>query len=220
MVHRIGFCSQPDDLAEGIRQRIRPGRAGGQGRQWWRQRRNGRASRWRRQGRGRHDREGLRAGSSQAGWVECGWQGPVDRGSKELRQAQRIHARLPESARPCVGCITAWRAQIYAGQLGSYLAIDQATATPEEVEAAREKLESAALTLAGIANKPLSNEVVTALNSRLGELAKQNSLPGHDPTINSALSNLSSDDVAQKSRNALLAATIAQMAANSASSSD
>jgi hypothetical protein len=111
-------------------------------------------------------------------------------------------------------------AKIYAGQLGSYLAIDQTTASPEEIEAAQEKLESAALTLAGIANKPLSNEVVAAVNSRLGELAKQDNLPGHDPTVNAALSNLSSDDLAQKSRNELLAATIAQMATNSASSSD
>ncbi len=111
-------------------------------------------------------------------------------------------------------------AQIYAGQLGSYLAIDQTTAKPEEIEAALEKLESAALTLAGVANKPLSNEVVAAVNSRLGELAKQNSLPGHDPSINAALANLSSDDQAQKSRNDVLAARIAQMASNSASSSD
>ena len=110
-------------------------------------------------------------------------------------------------------------ARIYAGQLGSYLSVDQATATPEQIEAAQEKLESATKTLAGIANKPLSDEVVAAVNSHIGELAQQNSLPGQDPTVNAALSKLSSDEVSQKSQNDMLAATIAQMAANSVSQS-
>jgi hypothetical protein len=106
-------------------------------------------------------------------------------------------------------------AQIYAGQLGSYLAIDQTKATPDEIEAAQEKLEAAASILGNIANKPLSDKVVAAVNTRLGELAKQDSLPDSDPAISAALSNLSSDDLAQKSRNDMLAAKIAQMAAGS-----
>jgi hypothetical protein len=108
-------------------------------------------------------------------------------------------------------------AQMYAGQLGSYLSIDQTSATPEEREAAEERLEAAASILGNIANKPLSDKVVAAVNTRLGELAKQSSLPDSDPAISAALSNLSSDDPAQKSRNDMLAAKIAQMAANSAS---
>jgi hypothetical protein len=108
-------------------------------------------------------------------------------------------------------------ARIYAGQLASYLSVDQANATPEQIEAAQENLESAAMTLAGIANKPLSNEDVAAVNSRLGELAQQNSLPGQEPATNTALSRLSSDDESQRTQNETLAATIAQMAANSVS---
>jgi hypothetical protein len=111
-------------------------------------------------------------------------------------------------------------ARIYAGQLGSYLAVDQTKATPEEIEAAQEKLESAALTLAGVANKPLSQEVVASVNSRLGDLAKQNSLPGQDPAVSAALSGLATDDPSQKARNDTLAATIAQMAANAPSLSN
>jgi hypothetical protein len=108
-------------------------------------------------------------------------------------------------------------ARIYAGVLGSYLAVDQAKATEEQIDAANEKLESAAMVLAGIANKPLNDEVVAAVNSRLGDLASQNKLPGSDSTTNAALSSLSSEDPAQQSRNATLAATIAQMARNTVS---
>jgi hypothetical protein len=107
-------------------------------------------------------------------------------------------------------------ARVYAGALGSYLSLDQAKATPDEIDAANEKLESAATVLAGIANKPLNDAVVAAINSRLGDLAKQNKLPGGDATTNAALSSLSSDDPTQKSRNATLAAKIAQMATNTA----
>ncbi|MET0527122.1 MAG: hypothetical protein ABW003_02035 [Microvirga sp.] len=106
-------------------------------------------------------------------------------------------------------------AQTYAGALASYLSVDQTKATPEQIETAQEKLESAALILGGIANKPVSNDVVAAVNSRLGELAKQDKLPGSDAEISAALSSLSSDDPAQKFRNDTLAARIAQMAANS-----
>jgi len=106
-------------------------------------------------------------------------------------------------------------ARTYAGVLGSYLAVDQTKATPEEIDAAQEKLESAAMVLAGIANKPLSDEVVAAVNSRLGDLAKQDKLPGGDSTTNAALSGLASEDPAQQSQNAMLAAKIAQMARNS-----
>jgi hypothetical protein len=106
-------------------------------------------------------------------------------------------------------------ARIYAGQLASYLSVDQTTATPEQKEVAQEKLEAAALTLAGTANKPLSPEVVAAINNRLGELAKDNTLPGSDPSVNAALSGLSSTDAAQQSQNEALSATIAQIAATS-----
>jgi hypothetical protein len=106
-------------------------------------------------------------------------------------------------------------ARVYAGQLASYLSVDQTTATPEQREVAQEKLEAAALTLAGTANKPLSPEVGTAINNRLGELAKDNALPGSDPSVNAALSGLSSTDVAQQSQNDALSATIAQIAATS-----
>jgi hypothetical protein len=107
-------------------------------------------------------------------------------------------------------------AQTYAGALGSYLSVDQTKATPEQIEAAQEKLESAASILGGIANKPVSNDVVAAVNARLGELAKQDKLPGSDAAISSALASLSTDDPAQKSRNETLAARIAQMAGISA----
>ena len=106
-------------------------------------------------------------------------------------------------------------ARVYAGVLGGYLSVDQAKASPNEIDAAQEKLESAAMTLAGIANKPLSEAVVARLNSRIGDLAKQNKLPGGDSTTNAALSKLSSEDPTQMSKNAVLAATIAQMARNS-----
>ena len=62
------------------------------------------------------------------------------------------------------------------------------------------------MTLADIANKPLSDQDVAAINSRLGELAQQNS-PGQDPATNAALSNLSSDDESQRTQNETLAAT-------------
>jgi hypothetical protein len=125
-----------------------------------------------------------------------------------------MHASATALAHASVKSPQGTIARIYAGQLGSYLALDQTKATPEEIEAAQEKLESAALTLASVANKPLSQEVVASVNSRLGDLAKQNSLPGQDPAVSAALSGLATDDPSQKARNDTLAATIAQMAAN------
>jgi hypothetical protein len=125
-----------------------------------------------------------------------------------------MHASSTALAHASVSSPLGTIARIYAGQIGSYLAIDQTKATPEEIEAAQEKLESAALTLASVANKPLSQEVVASVNSRLGDLAKQNSLPGQDANVSTALSNLSSDDPAQKSRNETLAAMIVRLAGN------
>ena len=126
-----------------------------------------------------------------------------------------IHASPTALAKASPNSSLGTVARVYAGQLGSYLSVDQTTATPEQIEVAREKLEAAALTLAGTANKPLSPEVVDAINNRLGELAKDNALPGSDPSVNAALSGLTSTDAAQQSQNEALSATIAQIAATS-----
>ena len=128
-----------------------------------------------------------------------------------------MHASPTALAHASVSSPLGTIARIYAGQLGRYLAIDQTKATPEEIEAAQERLESAALTLASVANKPLSQEAVASVNSRLGDLAKQNSLPGQDTRVSTALSSLSSDNPSQKSRNETLAAMIAQLAGSAPS---